>query len=293
MRANNGIIMRKSIFAYCIILLFAVTSCGEYAAVQKSPDYEYRYETAKSYFVEGKYGNAAALLTDLLAIMKGTQNGEESLYMLAQAEFGNRDYETAANYFKKYYQTYPKGLYVEQSRYFAALALYKQIPDPRLDQTNTWDAIKEFQNFIDYYPYSRLKDMAQARISEMQDVLVEKEYLAAKLYYDLGDYMNNCAYGGSNYEACVVTAQNALKDFPYASPNRREDLSMLILRSKYHLAKQSVEEKRIERFRNAIDEYYSFVNDYPESKYMDEAKRLFRNAENIVKRKNLKLEEDD
>lgn len=277
--------MRKSIFAdtACTFLLCALTSCGEYNNVQKSTDYEYRYEVAKAAFVEGKYGTAASLLTDLLGVMKGTQNGEESLYMLAQAEFENRDYETASNYFKKYYQSYPKGIYVEQARYYAALALYRQIPDVRLDQSNTWDAIKEFQNFIDYYPYSPLKESAQQRITEMQDVLVEKEYLAAKLYYDLGDYMNNCAYGGSNYEACVVTAENALKDFPYATSERREALSLLILQSKYQLARKSVEEKRAERYRDTIDEYYSFVNDFPESRHIAEAKRIFKNAENQIR----------
>ena len=277
--------MRKSIFAYtaCTFLLCALTSCGEYNNVQKSTDYEYRYEVAKAAFVEGKYGTAASLLTDLLGVMKGTQNGEESLYMLAQAEFENRDYETASNYFKKYYQSYPKGIYVEQARYYAALALYRQIPDVRLDQSNTWDAIKEFQNFIDYYPYSPLKESAQQRITEMQDVLVEKEYLAAKLYYDLGDYMNNCAYGGSNYEACVVTAENALKDFPYATSERREAISLLILQSKYQLARKSVEEKRVERYRDTIDEYYSFVNDFPESRHIAEAKRIFKNAENQIR----------
>lgn len=284
--------MRKSIFAYSILLL-GLTSCGEFAAVQKTTDYEYRYEVAKACFVEGRYGNAASLLTDLLGVMKGTQNGEESLYMLAQAEFHNRDFETAANYFKKYYQSYPKGQFVEQARYYSALSLYRQAPDVRLDQSSTWDAIKEFQDFIDYYPYSRLKEMAQERITEMQDILVEKEYLAAKLYYELGDYMTNCAYGGSNYEACVVTAENALKDFPYASSQRREELSLLVLRSKYQLAKKSVETKRVERFRSAIDEYYSFINDFPETTHMDEVKRIFRNAENIVKRRNLNLDEED
>lgn len=285
--------MKKTLFTYCLLLTLVLTSCGQYGAVQKTTDYEYRYEVAKAYFVEGSYSRAASLLSDLLAVMKGTANGEESLFLLAQAEYRNGDYETSSNYFKKYYQSYPKGIYVEQARYYAAMALYKQIPDVRLDQTSTWDAINEFQTFIDYYPYSRLKENAQARITEMQDKLVEKEYLAAKLYFDLGDYMNNCAYGGSNYEACVVTAENALKDFPYASPQRREDIGILILRSKYCLAKSSVDEKRMERFRSAIDEYYSFVNDFPESKYMDEAKRMFRNAENIVKRKHINLEEED
>lgn len=274
------------------LLILSLTSCGEYIAVQKTTDYEYRYETAKAYFADGHFDRAAVLLTDIVTYMKSTQNGEESLYMLALAEFNNKDYESASSYFKKYFQSYPKGMFVEASRYYSALALYRQIPDPRLDQSSTASAIREFQSFIEVYPYSRHREQAQQCINEMQDVLVEKEYLAAKLYYELGDYVNNCAYGGSNYEACVVTAQNALKEFPFASNSRREDLSILVLRSKYQLAKKSVEAKRIDRFRDAIDEYFSFVNDFPESKFMDEARRIHRNADAIVKKKNINLEED-
>lgn len=48
-------------------------------------------------------------------------------------------------------------------------------------------------------------------------------------------------YLGNNYQACVITAQNALKDYPYT--NLREDLSILILRAKYELAVYSVEDK--------------------------------------------------
>ena len=42
----------------------------------------------------------------------------------------------------------------------------------------------------------------------------------------------------------------------------------MILRAKYQLAQQSVEEKRLERYRDTIDEYYGFMNEYPESKYL-------------------------
>lgn len=284
--------MKKLLIVLCAAVV-TLTSCNEFTAVQKSMDYDYRYEVAKASFVEGNYSQASALLGDVLAIMKGTTNAEESLYLLAQTEFCGRSYETAATYFKKYYQTYPKGIYTQQARFYAAYSLYMQTPDPRLDQTATWDAISEFQNFMDYFPYSDLKPRAQALITELQDKLVTKEYLAAKLYFDLGTYMNNCAYGGSNYEACVVTAQNALKDFPYASPDRREELAVLILRSKYQLAKESVPEKRITRFRDAIDEYYAFMNDYPESKYINEAKSMYKDADRIVKKKNINLEEED
>ena len=117
-------------------------------------------------------------------------------------------------------------------------------------------------------------------IFALQDKLVEKEYLSAKLYYDLGSYFGNCTNGGSNYQACIVTAENALRDFPYST--RREEFAILILRAKFELAEQSVEDKKEERYHNALDEYYGFTNEYPESKYMEEAQTLFKKAENYV-----------
>lgn len=57
---------------------------------------------------------------------------------------------------------------------------------------------------------------------------------------------------------------------------------MLILRAKFALAQLSVESKKEERFHNAIDEYYGFVTEYPESKYMKEAKSLFAKARKYV-----------
>lgn len=283
--------MKNWVIAFGIMVM-SLVSCGEFTAVQKIDDFDYRYEVAKANFADGHFGKAATLLTDLVSVMKNSQNGEECMYMLALSEFNNRDYESASSYFKKYFQSFPRGYYVEAARYYSALSLYKQIPDPRLDQSDTQAAIREFQSFVDVYPYSRFRESAQSFINEMMDLLVEKEYLAAKLYYDLGDYVNNCAYGGSNYEACVVTAQNALKEYPFASAEMREKLSIMILRSKYQLAKKSVESKRIDRFRDAIDEYFSFINDYPESQYLDEAQRLHRHADAIVKKKNINIEED-
>ena len=55
-----------------------------------------------------------------------------------------------------------------------------------------------------------------------------------------------------------------------------------ILRAKFKLAQFSVESKKEERYHNAIDEYYGFVNEYPESKYMKEAKDLFNKAKKYV-----------
>ena len=260
-----------------------LTSCGEYNKVLKCTDYEYKYEAAKSYFAQGQNTKAATLLEDLITILKGTSSGEESLYMLSMAYYNQGDYVTAAQYLNTYYTTYPRGKYTEQARFNAGRALYLDTPEPRLDQSSTVKAIQELQMFMEYFPRSERKDEAQNMIFELQDKLVEKDYLSAKLYYDLGDYTGNSSYSttGNNYLAAIVTAQNILKDYPYTK--LREDISILILRARYDMAKASVDEKKEERMRDTIDEYYAFINEFPESKYLAEAEKMFKNASTYVK----------
>lgn len=264
--------MKKNIFIVALLAAaLGLTSCGEYNKLLKSTDYEYKYEAAKSYFAKGQYNRAATLLNELIAILKGTDKAEESLYMLGMCYYNEQDYQTAAQTFIQYYQVYPRGAYTELSRFHAGKALFLDTPEPRLDQSSTYKAIDELQMFMEYYPQSAKHQEAQQMIFELQDKLVMKEYLSAKLYYNLGNYM------GNNYQSCVITAQNALKDYPYT--NLREDLSILILRAKYELAVYSVEERKQERYREAVDEYYAFKNEFPESKYLKEAERIFSKSQ--------------
>ena len=268
-----------------IIALFSagiLSSCGEYNKVLKSTDYEYKYEAAKGYFAKGQSNKAAVILEELIPIMKGTSNAEESLYMLAMTYYNQGDYVTASHYFNTYYTTYPRGVYTELARFHSGKALYLDTPEPRLDQSSTFKAIQELQMFMEYFPGSNRRDLAQEMIFTLQDKLVEKEYLSAKLYYDLGSYTGNSSYSstGNNYQAAVITAQNVLREYPYTK--MREELSILILRAKYDMAKESVAEKKEERMREAIDEYYAFKNEFPDSKNTKEVEAIFKAANRFV-----------
>ena len=271
---------------YIIIALVSgsvLTSCGEYNKVLKSTDYEYKYEAAKSYFGKGQNTKAAAILEELITILKGTDKAEESLYMLGMTYYNQGDFITASHYFSTYYNTYPRGTYTEQARFYSGKALFLDTPEPRLDQSSTYKAIQELQMFMEYFPASNRHQEAQQMIFDLQDKLVMKDYMAARLYYDLGSYTGNSSYSttGNNYLACIVTAQNALKDYPYTK--LREDISILLLRAKYDMAKESVEEKKEERMRDAIDEYYAFKNEFPESKYIKEVENIYKDAKKYVK----------
>ena len=277
----------KKYIAIALLSGAFLASCGEYNKVIKSTDYINKYEAAKSYFGQGQYLKATTLLEELIPILKGTSDAEESLYMLAMAYYNQGDYISASHYFSNYYNTYPKGTFTELARYHSGKALYLDTPEARLDQSSTYKAIQELQMFMEYFPQSERTSEAQVMIFALQDKLVLKEYLSAKMYFDLGTYTGNASMNadgqinGNNFLACITTAQNILKDYPYTS--MREDVSILLLRAKYKLGVESVEEKIEERMRETIDEYYAFKNEFPESKYIKEVEKIYKEASKYVK----------
>ena len=273
--------MRK-FFPIIIVSAMLLTGCAnEFNQVYKTSDYSYKYEYAKECFMKGKYTRAVTLLQDLVTLQKGTDNAQESLYMLAMAQYLGKDYESAATTFKKYYSSYPKGVYAEMAQYYIGQSLYMSTPEPRLDQSQTVAAISAFQDYLDLFPDAKYKETAQNRLFALQDKLVQKELYSAQLYYDLGQYFGNCTNGGNNYEACIITAQNALKDYPYTS--MREKFALLIMKSKYELAQQSIEEKKFERFQDAEDECYGFINEYPDSKSKSLAEKYISKCKEVTK----------
>ena len=156
------------------------------------------------------------------------------------------------------------------------------MPDPRLDQSSTIGAINAYQNFMDYFPDSHLCDEAQKKLFILQDNLVMKEYLSAELYFNLGGYFGNInANTESNYESCIITAQNALKTYPYSS--LREKFSVLIMKSKFELAENSTEDRRLDRYRDAEDECYGFINEYPDSKDVRTAEKFIAKCKKVIK----------
>jgi outer membrane protein assembly factor BamD len=63
----------------------------------------------------------------------------------------------------------------------------------------------------------------------------------------------------------------------------------MLLKSKYLLAVNSIEEKKEIRLSSALDEYFSFVDEYPESKYRKEVDRFYETTAELL---NYKPEEE-
>ena len=265
--------MKKVAFLWMLVLL--CSSCGEYSKILKSTDYELKYSYAKKYYNSKKWAKASTLLEEVVPVLRGTSSAEESLYLLAQSYYGQKDYQTASSYFSTYYNTYPKGEFTELARFYSGYGLYLDSPDPRLDQTQTYEALAQLQLYLEYYPQSERAPQAQEMMFELQEKLAFKELLSTRLYYNLSTYM------GNNYRSCVITADNALRDYPYSK--YREEFIFLRIRAKYELARVSVEDRLQSRFRDVVDEFYNYTNEFPGGKYTQQVQRFFDYASKQIR----------
>ena len=266
--------MQKKIL-YILLLMTVFTSCGDYQRLLKSRDPEEKYQAALSYFDQKQYVKAQTLLDDVSAYYKGTERSEDVLAYLARSYMGQKDYGSATEYYNAYIRNYPKGKYATEAYFQVGHCQYLDSPDPRPDQEITRKAISAFERFVELYPESPYAEQAYQEMSEMYDKLAQKELYNAKLYYNLGSYL------GNNYLSCEIVCKNALKNYP--SNKYQEDFSWLILQSKYQQMVNSFENLKLERARDAQDEYYNFTTEYPESKHRREADRMLVQIKKITK----------
>lgn len=260
-----------------LLLLVLITSCSEYSKLLKSTDYDLKKVKAEEYYYAGKYVKSAELLEQVIPRFRVTGEGEELSWMNAQSYFGMKDYYSAVTAFKGCVELYPYGNFAEEAAYFAALCNYKLSARAELDQTTTKTALEDLNTFIVKYPRSKRIDECKTLRKELQERLVEKSYLSARLYYDL-EY----------YKAAIVALGNSLKE--YTDTKFREEMMYLKLNAHFKYAEKSISSKQTERFQDTLDEYYIFMEEFPESKYAKDVKKVYNATAKALKIRGINIE---
>ncbi len=89
----------------------------------------------------------------------------------------------AINEFSEFLSFYPTNRRADYAQYKLGMAHFKQMRHPQRDQTETREAVKEFEAFVARYPSSSLLPEANARLREARDRLSEADYLVGYFYY--------------------------------------------------------------------------------------------------------------
>jgi len=262
------------LLSFTIIALTIAGCKSQFEKIRLSNDVAKKYQEAMKLYNKKNYSKAIILFEDLSQKYRGRAEAEDLNYYYALTLYKLRDYTTARYQFKSFADTYPTSKYAEECRYLGAYCYYLESPKFSLDQENTYKAIDALQLFINFYPKSERVADASKYIADLRSKLETKAFENAKLYYDLG------AWDISNYKSAVIALKNAQIDFPdikYA-----EEMDLLIVKSQYNYAKNSIELRQEDRYNEAITYADEFVESHPQSKLVDQAKALKKDSEDGI-----------
>src|ERR1700679_455907 len=245
------------VIASFVILLGACKS--KYEKLRTSNDNAKKYSEAIKLYNKKEYSKALGLFYDLVTRYRGRAEAEDLFYYYAYTNYKLRDYTSARYHFKTFADTYPSSARAEEVRFMSAYCYYLDSPIFSLDQDNTNKAIESLQLFINLYPKSDRVPEASKLIQNLRDKLEEKSYANSKLYFTIGDY-----------QAAVISIGNTLRGYPdtmYA-----EELDYLTIEAQYQYAKHSREDRQEDRFNQDIAYAQQFIDKYPNSKFLNDAK---------------------
>src|SRR4051812_20354460 len=137
--------LRRISFLFAAFALFLASSCSPYEKVRKSSDVNLKLTKANEYYDKKKYQRANELYHDLLPVLRGTRNYEQLFYRYAYTFYYQKDWATAALYFKNFTNYFPNSRDAEECEFMHADCLVKMSPKSNLDQTNTLKAMEALQ----------------------------------------------------------------------------------------------------------------------------------------------------
>lgn len=90
--------------------------------------------------------------------------------------------------FQEFLSFYPTNKRADYAQYKLGIAHFRQMRPAQRDQSETRDALKEFQTFVARYPNSELMPEARARLRETRDRLSESELEVGQFYFRIRWY---------------------------------------------------------------------------------------------------------
>jgi outer membrane protein assembly factor BamD len=260
----------KKIIPIILIGIIACTSCkSKFQKLLTGSDYNLKYEKAIEYYNQEDYMKSQQLFESIITIYRGTDKSENIVYYLSMCYFNQKDYLFAGYYFKTFTTSFPTSEKLEECMFNTGYCYYEESAKYSLDQEYTYKSLEEFEIFSERFSESEKIPEVKKYVNELQKKLEKKAYENAILYEKIG-----------NHKSAIIALKNCLYDYP--NIKERENILYFILKSSYQLANNSVKIKKYDRYEATIDEYFSYIDEFPSGKYIKEAEKMYVESKKYI-----------
>ncbi len=244
-----------------IAVVVAFCGCSSIQRVISTGDAELILERSLVYYNAGKWSKASSLLESCAAYYKNTIKEDTIAFYMARCRFKDGDYATSSMMFDEFRRSFGRSAFIEDAEAMYAISLYNMCPSPERDQSTTSQAIIAISEFMSHYPESEQLSLFSEMTDDLTWRLHEKSFINAYTYYKI-----------ERYNSAIIAFRNALKQYPES--HRREDLMYYTVMSAFNYAENSAQDKQLDRYMEALDAYYTFVMEFPDSKYKRDVERV-------------------
>jgi len=257
--------MRKTGSVALVLTILLLFGCGA-KRIERNDSAEALYQRAMDelqkkrgfpwIFTGTDYDTVLKLLKEIQ--LKYTFSPYATLAELRTADtyFKKGEFEQASIEYEDFIKRHPGHEETPYAAFRLGLSHYKQIRSYDRDPTNTREAIKWFNSFLEQYPESPLRSEAEKMIGECRERLAKREI-----------YIGNFYESRKNYKAAVERYKVVIDR--YANTKEHEEALFLLGMSYSKMGQNELAKEALKRF----------IEEYPTAKYHKRAAELLSKIE--------------
>src|SRR5688572_25183182 len=255
--------MRKSLYLPSalfplLLLAFVVSACSSNPPVTAAPGEadQLLLDRGKEALQGRSWTRARTYFSELLESYPQSPLRAEAKLGVGDSFLGENSsasYVYAQNEYREFLAFYPTNLRADYAQMQLGMVHFNQMLSPQRDQTETREAIKEFQVFVERYPNSKLITQVKERLREAKDRLSASEVEVGNLYHrKIGR------------ASCRERVKYVLKNDPEYT--RRDSVYFYLAET---LEKWGIPDKK----KEALPYYERLVQEFEQSEHLEEARR--------------------
>jgi outer membrane protein assembly factor BamD len=177
--------MRRLRFVLAACFALGVSAC---AVHQQTPTGENYYVLGQQAFATHDYRGSAIYFQKLIDQYPFSPYAEDAELKIGLSQYQLKHYAEAISSLGDFEKMHPTSKQIELASYYLAMAHYDQIGRPDQDQSNTEQALQQFEIIERRYPETGFAALAHQQISVCREMLARHQLLIGDFYYKKANF---------------------------------------------------------------------------------------------------------